>query len=289
MRDILNSYSVTELRKFISSSNIKGYGKMKKKEIVDLMVKKENVDKFKHIKMKPKKERKAPKKKEPKKEAPKKEAPKKEAPKNPYKELDEYIKNEVPKFTNWNKLEDALRNKIETLFLNKNLPDTIMPFRDRLKKGNYSRELISRIRQNLNKTLRKDRDFDADRLFNHIITFKFKLKGETGRTLANIKEYWKKQPEEVKKNTKEIIEMYNNKNLKTVTVKSVIKKMNGQYLPYKITDNYFYYSKEKRSEANRGHALDKYIQDNSKIKKLPRTQLEDYYYANLENIIPRTD
>ena len=106
---------------------------------------------------------------------------------------------------------------------------------------------------------------------------------------AEIKEYWKKQPEEVKKNTKEIIEMYNNKNLKTVTVKSVIKKMNGQYLPYKITDNYFYYSKEKRSEANRGHALDKYIQDNSKIKKLPRTQLEDYYYANLENIIPRTD
>jgi hypothetical protein len=63
MKDILNSYSVSELRKLISSTNIKGYSKMKKSELINLMVKKENIDKFKNVKSKTKPAPK-PKKKE---------------------------------------------------------------------------------------------------------------------------------------------------------------------------------------------------------------------------------
>jgi len=63
MRDILNSYTSSELRKFISQYNkslnlIKGYSKMKKADLVNLMTKKENVDKFKSIKMKAKPDKK---------------------------------------------------------------------------------------------------------------------------------------------------------------------------------------------------------------------------------------
>ncbi len=62
MRDILNSYTTAELRKHISTYNkslgaVKGYSKMKKAQLIDLMTKKENVNKFKSIKMKPKTER----------------------------------------------------------------------------------------------------------------------------------------------------------------------------------------------------------------------------------------
>jgi hypothetical protein len=94
MRDILNSYTTSELRQHISKYNkslgaIRGYSKMKKAELIDLMMK--NVDKFKSIKMKPKKETKTTKtatktttktqpKEEPKKETPKQQ-PKKEEPK----------------------------------------------------------------------------------------------------------------------------------------------------------------------------------------------------------------
>jgi hypothetical protein len=75
MKDILNSHPVAVLKKEISKSNIKGYSKMKKPEIVALMLK--HKDKFSHIKMAEKKERKPrstkeqkPKKKvEPKKSA----------------------------------------------------------------------------------------------------------------------------------------------------------------------------------------------------------------------------
>jgi len=137
MRDILNSYTTAELRKHISKFNkslglVKGYSKMKKADLINLMTKKENVDKFKSIKMKPKKERtttktatktttktqpkkktttttlkQKPKKEEPKKETPKKpketpkkpkEQPKKEAPKKPKEQpKKEEPKKETPK------------------------------------------------------------------------------------------------------------------------------------------------------------------------------------------------
>ena len=64
-RDILNSHSVSTLKKEISKTNVKGYSKMKKADVIDLMMKVEHTDKFKHIKMADKKERKTPVKKTP--------------------------------------------------------------------------------------------------------------------------------------------------------------------------------------------------------------------------------
>ena len=63
-REILASHPITTLRKEIAKTNIKGYSKMKKAEVIDLMMKDGNKDKFHHIKMAEPKERKAPAKKE---------------------------------------------------------------------------------------------------------------------------------------------------------------------------------------------------------------------------------
>tara|TARA_R110000765_G_scaffold67344_1_gene130143 strand:- start:379 stop:765 length:387 start_codon:yes stop_codon:yes gene_type:complete len=65
MKSILESHSVATLKKEISKSNVKGYSKMKKAEIIELMM--EHKEKFSHIKMAEKKERKKPEKKEEKK------------------------------------------------------------------------------------------------------------------------------------------------------------------------------------------------------------------------------
>ena len=62
-KEILNSHSVGTLKKEISKTNIKGYSKMKKAEIVELMM--ESKEKFMHIEMK---EKAMKKKKEEKKE-----------------------------------------------------------------------------------------------------------------------------------------------------------------------------------------------------------------------------
>ena len=90
-REILNSHTVSTLRKEISKSNIKGYSKMTKAQVVDVMMK--NKEKFSHIKKKDKgidmkvlfegakaktKAKKAPMKKETPKKAP---APMKKEPK----------------------------------------------------------------------------------------------------------------------------------------------------------------------------------------------------------------
>ena len=56
MRDVLSKMKVAELKKEVSKTNIKGYSKMKKSELIDLMVK--NKDKFSHLK--PKKHKKKP-------------------------------------------------------------------------------------------------------------------------------------------------------------------------------------------------------------------------------------
>lgn len=61
-REILNSHPISTLRKEISKTNIKGYSKMKKPEIVELMMK--TPTRFSHIKMNEKAKKKAePKKK----------------------------------------------------------------------------------------------------------------------------------------------------------------------------------------------------------------------------------
>ena len=49
MKDILMSHPVANLKKEIAKTNIKGYSKMKKAQIVELMMK--NKEKFSHIKM----------------------------------------------------------------------------------------------------------------------------------------------------------------------------------------------------------------------------------------------
>lgn len=53
MKDIFESHPVSVLKKEIAKTNIKGYSKMKKAEVIELMIK--NKDKFGHIKMADKK------------------------------------------------------------------------------------------------------------------------------------------------------------------------------------------------------------------------------------------
>lgn len=52
-KEILQSHPISVLKKEISKTNIRGYSKMKKSEVVDLMMK--NKDRFGHIRMKEKK------------------------------------------------------------------------------------------------------------------------------------------------------------------------------------------------------------------------------------------
>ena len=47
-REILSSHPVAHLKKFISSTNIKGYSRMKKAEVIDLIM--SNKSRFSHIK-----------------------------------------------------------------------------------------------------------------------------------------------------------------------------------------------------------------------------------------------
>ena len=61
-REILNSHPVATLKKEISKTNVKGYSKMKKNEVIELMMK--TPERFAHITMKGKQPR---KKAEPKK------------------------------------------------------------------------------------------------------------------------------------------------------------------------------------------------------------------------------
>jgi len=62
-REILESHPVSVLKKEIRLSNIKGYSGDKKADIIKKMLLEENIDKFSHIKMAEKKERKKPVKK----------------------------------------------------------------------------------------------------------------------------------------------------------------------------------------------------------------------------------
>ena len=68
MKDILNSYTLAELKKEVSKSNMKNYSKLLKTPLIEYMTTPENINKFKHIKMKDKA---APKPKPAPKSAPK--------------------------------------------------------------------------------------------------------------------------------------------------------------------------------------------------------------------------
>lgn len=52
-RKILKSHPVSVLKKEISKTNIRGYSKMKKPELIDLMMKPEHADRFAHIQIAP--------------------------------------------------------------------------------------------------------------------------------------------------------------------------------------------------------------------------------------------
>ena len=52
MLDILNTYKLRELKKIVSATNIKGYSKLTKPELIKLMMREENIDRFKSIKPK---------------------------------------------------------------------------------------------------------------------------------------------------------------------------------------------------------------------------------------------
>ena len=77
-REILNSHPVATLKKEISKTNVKGYSKMKKNEVIELMMK--TPERFAHITMKGKQPR---KKAEPKKAEPKKTGFKTKRPESP--------------------------------------------------------------------------------------------------------------------------------------------------------------------------------------------------------------
>ena len=61
-QEILTSHPVTVLKKEISKTNVKGYSKMKKAEVINLMLK--HKERFSHIKMAEMKEKKSPVKKD---------------------------------------------------------------------------------------------------------------------------------------------------------------------------------------------------------------------------------
>jgi hypothetical protein len=63
MRDLLNRYTLKVLKKEISKNNIKGYSKMRKKDVIDLMLK--NKSKFSHLMKKEKYNSKTEKKPKP--------------------------------------------------------------------------------------------------------------------------------------------------------------------------------------------------------------------------------
>lgn len=93
LKSRLESHSISTLRKEISKTNIKGYSKMKKAEVVALMLK--HSDRFNHIQQREKVARKAPaprKAPEPKKAEVKKKVIKKPEPKEEPKKVKKIIK-----------------------------------------------------------------------------------------------------------------------------------------------------------------------------------------------------
>ena len=57
MKSVFQSHTVVDLKKEIAKTNIKGYSRLKKDAVVELMLK--HKSRFEHIKMKPKKNKSA--------------------------------------------------------------------------------------------------------------------------------------------------------------------------------------------------------------------------------------
>jgi len=52
MKEILESYTTPELKKMIKATNLTGYSKLKKDELIKLMIRPENIERFQSIKPK---------------------------------------------------------------------------------------------------------------------------------------------------------------------------------------------------------------------------------------------
>lgn len=52
MKEILETYKLPELKKMIRATNLTGYSKLKKDELITLMIRPENIERFKSIKPK---------------------------------------------------------------------------------------------------------------------------------------------------------------------------------------------------------------------------------------------
>ncbi len=96
MKAILQTYTSIELKKMISQSNIKGYSKLKKNELIDLMTKTEHIHKFKDIKPKEKKSKSVATKAPVEKPKPKAPAEKKKEPNK--KDEKEFSKNLLKRY-----------------------------------------------------------------------------------------------------------------------------------------------------------------------------------------------
>jgi hypothetical protein len=131
MKDILNSHPVAILKQEISKTNIKGYSKMKKAEVIKLMMK--NKDKFSYIKMAEKKERKKPEKK-----------PEKKIKLKPEKKPEKKIKLKPEKKPKKKELtEKEKRNIRDSLFFVSNLEKRIKE--NNVNAAYYNRPTIVRL------------------------------------------------------------------------------------------------------------------------------------------------
>ena len=192
MKDIFNSHPVSVLKKEISKTNVKGYSKLKKAEVVELMIK--NKDRFSHIKMAVKKERKSqakqvkakpvePKKKEEpeKKEEPKKEKPKKKEPKAP--KAPKAPKKEKPKFMILREEIDELLKQLKKSY-EKNKPKldkmTPLKYKNTIKRQNDKfldevKDIYNSLQFNVDMEVIKEND---KRFFEIIPREKLKKKEE---------------------------------------------------------------------------------------------------------------
>ena len=201
-REELESHPVTTLKKEISKTNIKGYSKMKKPEIVELMLK--NKSRFHHIKMAEKKPKKGTHKmpdgttmsgtvhnkdskpvEKPKEKPKKKKLVIKEKPvEKPKPKPNNNIKKELEKIVN---NHFGRRLKYETQVLNGKLVDDSKEYQEKEEDANeqYEDDLMEFFKKNKLNRMYESKYFESDNGFN--IKFRNLLKTDSIslKTLSN--------------------------------------------------------------------------------------------------------
>jgi len=222
MKNILNSYNTTELKRFISKTNIKGYSKLRKEELIELMLK--NAERFNHIKMKPAKPKKAqPKKVEPKKEQPKKVEPKKEQPKKvePKKAVKKPVEPKKPN-------EDSFINEYDTIYASNIL-------------SQYNKEMFENIERFLQKKQNKMEKEESDTIY--IVIDDFLASGVHFKKPLVNKLYKKYGLKKLFEYTKDLLESINSNLTYFDKVPPKLKsKFINKMLPAKERNNIIYHS-----------------------------------------------